>query len=59
MDKIIIDKYLCVRCGQCVGACPACLFARPTLNDYPSTIEKADEYCISCYHCLAVCPVHA
>jgi nitroreductase/NAD-dependent dihydropyrimidine dehydrogenase PreA subunit len=59
MDKIIIDKYLCVRCGQCVGACPACLFSRPTLNDYPSIVENAEKYCISCHHCLAVCPVHA
>ncbi|MDR2439985.1 MAG: nitroreductase family protein [Planctomycetaceae bacterium] len=59
MDKIIIDKYLCVRCGQCIGACPACLFYRQTLNDYPSIIENAEKYCISCYHCLAVCPMHA
>ncbi|MDR1964703.1 MAG: nitroreductase family protein [Planctomycetaceae bacterium] len=59
MDKIIIDRYLCVRCGQCIGACPARLFCRPTVNDYPATIENADEYCISCHHCLAVCPVQA
>ncbi|MDR0336076.1 MAG: nitroreductase family protein [Planctomycetaceae bacterium] len=59
MKKIILDKYLCVRCGQCIGACPARLFDRPTLNDYPETIENADEFCISCHHCLAVCPVHA
>ena len=59
MDKINIDKYLCVRCGQCIVGCPGRLFYRNSLNDYPLKVENADKNCISCNHCVAACPVGA
>ncbi|GHT17220.1 nitroreductase [Planctomycetales bacterium] len=59
MEKIIIDKYLCVRCGQCVAVCPNNLLYRRTTNDYPSVAAEAETTCIKCNHCVAVCPVGA
>lgn len=59
MDKIVIDKYSCVRCGQCSASCPSFLIRQETHNDYPSVIPKAEDFCISCNHCVAVCPVGA
>jgi nitroreductase/NAD-dependent dihydropyrimidine dehydrogenase PreA subunit len=59
MAKIVLDKYLCVRCGQCVGTCPARLLQRNSVNEYPSVVANAEQHCISCCHCLSVCPVGA
>ncbi len=58
-EKIVVDKYLCVRCGQCVLTCPSRLFVRETSKDYPSVVSGAAEICISCNHCVAACPVGA
>ena len=59
MKKIVIDKYVCVRCGQCVLTCPSRLYIRESAKDYPSVVDSADEVCISCNHCVAACPVGA
>jgi ferredoxin len=59
MAEITIDKYLCVKCGQCIVACPARIYQRKSPNDYPSAASYAEEVCIGCAHCLAVCPVGA
>ena len=59
MKKIVIDKYACVRCGQCLITCPSRLFSRETTKDYPSVIEEATDACIACHHCVAACPVSA
>jgi len=56
MKKIVVDKYVCARCGQCVLTCPSRLFTRDSVKDYPSVVEGAGEICISCHHCVAVCP---
>ena len=56
MAKIVVDKYVCVRCGQCVLTCPSGLFTRNSAKDYPAIAEGADEICISCHHCVAACP---
>ncbi len=59
MEKIVIDKYLCVRCGQCVLTCPSRLYVQESPNNYPSTVPDAANNCISCNHCVAACPVGA
>ncbi|MGL6195990.1 MAG: nitroreductase family protein [Thermoguttaceae bacterium] len=59
MSEIRIDRYSCVRCGQCVFSCPSMLFTRSNVNECPVTVEGAEELCISCAHCVASCPVGA
>ncbi|GHT44907.1 nitroreductase [Planctomycetales bacterium] len=59
MKNISLDKYLCVKCGQCVAVCPSHIFRRTTPNVYPVCTDYASEVCISCNHCQAVCPVGA
>jgi len=59
MEKIVVDKYVCVRCGQCILTCPSHLYSRETPKDYPSVADGATEICISCNHCVAACPVGA
>lgn len=58
-SKPTIDKYLCVRCGQCVASCPSGLLRRKAATEYPTVIDHAEDYCIACHHCVAVCPVGA
>jgi NAD-dependent dihydropyrimidine dehydrogenase PreA subunit len=50
-----LDESRCIRCGDCVAACPAdCLEAR---GGRPWLARPAD--CISCGACAAVCPTAA
>ena len=58
-DSIQLDRYLCVRCGQCILGCPSQLFSRRNLSDCPAIAPHADEVCINCGHCVAGCPVGA
>ncbi len=60
MDKQpCIDRYLCVRCGQCVASCPMGLFQRKQATEYPTVVDHAENACIACNHCVSVCPVGA
>ena len=43
----------CIRCGKCAAECPA--GAIPMEN--PSSTDR--KKCISCMHCVKICPVHA
>lgn len=57
MPKITHDRSQCARCGQCILVCPNHIFQRERNSDYPVCIEGGEEICISCYHCVATCPV--
>lgn len=57
MPKITFDRNQCVQCGQCTLVCPSHILQRKTSGDYPVCIEGGGEICISCYHCVAACPV--
>ena len=54
-SKIIVDIDSCTKCNACVDEC--------RFYSYDSEIlcldDEADEYCIECGKCVAVCPVNA
>lgn len=55
MNLIEINEQTCNRDGICAAVCPAGIisFSRDTL---PAPVDGADELCIGCGHCVAVCP---
>ena len=56
MQKITLNKNLCVRCGQCTLVCPNRLHQRKTNKDFPVCTAETEGLCIDCYHCVAACP---
>ncbi len=58
-ETLQIDRYQCVRCGQCVLSCPNQLYTRKNHSECPSLVPNASEACINCGHCVAGCPVGA
>lgn len=59
MPEVLLDKYQCVRCGQCVLSCPGLLFSRKNQKECPTLHPQIAEKCINCGHCVAGCPVGA
>lgn len=54
-DHIVIDRELCARDGICMAECPARII-REDAEGFPVLVEDDVPRCISCGHCLAVCP---
>ncbi|GIQ79417.1 hypothetical protein KIPB_000062 [Kipferlia bialata] len=48
-----IDTDVCIRCHSCVRECPSKVFS---VGDDKAVSVKAENDCISCGHCAAVCP---
>lgn len=55
MSSLVIDPEKCTRDGLCMLDCPARLFARENPGDIPQWIENAEDQCIKCGHCMAIC----
>ena len=51
-----IDKDKCIKCAKCTNDCITSAIKQGD-DGYPVEINPA--YCISCQHCLMVCPVGA
>ena len=58
MSLLQVDKNKCDQEGICVAACPLRLIVMDE-EDYPAPVSYADEVCIRCGHCVAVCPTGA
>jgi len=54
MPTISIDSGACTRCWACVETCPARIFVQGAANDPPHL--RFESHCISCGHCVAICP---
>ncbi len=55
MSRILVDKDKCTHCGLCIKDC-----LRDCIQFNNEKIpEFKDNGCISCQHCLAICPVGA
>ena len=54
-SKIIVDIDSCTKCKACVDECHYYYFDSNAL----CLTDEADEYCIECGKCVAVCPANA
>jgi nitroreductase/NAD-dependent dihydropyrimidine dehydrogenase PreA subunit len=55
MNFITIDQEQCKQDGLCVEICPMGIIEKPP-GGYPRLEVNGDQFCISCGHCVAVCP---
>ena len=56
MSLFVIDQEKCKRDGLCVKDCPAQVMVMADKEAFPTPIADAEEFCINCGHCVAVCP---
>jgi nitroreductase/NAD-dependent dihydropyrimidine dehydrogenase PreA subunit len=59
MSLFSIDPEKCNRDGICVKACPANLIRMSSPDEMPEPTPDFEEYCLTCGHCVAVCPKEA
>ncbi|BHH83473.1 nitroreductase family protein [Desulforhopalus sp. 52FAK] len=58
MNSIVIDKTKCKQDGLCIAECPYLLFLEGE-DKIPVLAKGAQEACINCGHCIAICPGNA
>ena len=56
MTLFSIDEEKCSRDHICVAVCPMGIIETGTGDSVPSPVSDADDLCIHCGHCVAVCP---
>jgi len=56
MGLFIVDEKKCTRTGICVAECPAKIIEMRDDGSVPTPVEGAEDICITCGHCVAVCP---
>jgi Histidinol phosphatase and related hydrolases of the PHP family len=55
-----IDPDLCNKCYTSVQICPAGIFIQKDKDSIPKVLGAvAEDFCISCGHCAAICPKQA
>jgi nitroreductase/NAD-dependent dihydropyrimidine dehydrogenase PreA subunit len=56
LSLFAIDQDKCQRDAICAAECPFRLIEMPAGGAFPQPIATAEEECINCGHCVAVCP---
>ena len=56
MTLFTVDEEKCKRDKICVAECPAKIIQLKEEDRVPTVVEGAEEFCIECGHCVAVCP---
>jgi len=59
MSLFTIDKAKCKGDGKCALVCPIQIITMDEKAGIPQPIENAENLCINCGHCMAVCPMGA
>lgn len=59
MDLFVVNTEKCKKDCICVDECPARIIEMKDKNTPPVPVSRAEEYCIQCGHCVAVCPYGA
>ncbi|MFC1889306.1 nitroreductase family protein [Thermodesulfobacteriota bacterium] len=56
MELFVVDESKCARDGLCSAACPLTIITMREEGAVPEPRNRAADLCISCGHCVAVCP---
>ncbi|WP_407313363.1 nitroreductase family protein [Desulfosporosinus sp. SB140] len=56
MSIFTVDQAKCKQDGICAKECPARIIKFLDKNSFPSLLDRAEESCLQCGHCVAVCP---
>ena len=59
MSSIKINESLCIKDGLCSIICPMQIIVPPTGAIPPEPKPEFSKWCISCGHCVAICPTGA
>ncbi len=59
MTLIKIDESKCKKDGLCVKECPAAIIKQRDKDSIPVMVPGAEQACLLCGHCVAVCPHEA
>lgn len=56
MSVFTVDSEKCKRDGICVSTCPRSIIVMEGDDSVPVPSDNADDQCINCGHCVAICP---
>lgn len=56
MSLFTVDQEKCKKDGICVDECPVKIIEIKEENQTPTLVSGAEDFCIRCGHCVAVCP---
>jgi len=59
MSLFTLHPKKCKRDGICAAVCPVHVIVQADKKSFPAPIENAEEFCLHCGHCVAVCPYGA
>lgn len=59
MPFVILNVNKCKRDGICISECPYGVITADDGSGFPKLRKEAETACISCGHCIAVCPTGA
>ena len=56
MSLLIVDESKCKQDGFCARECPTAIIRIKKKESYPQMVPGAEPFCLTCGHCVAVCP---
>jgi len=56
MSFLTVDQDKCKRDRVCAAECPLKLIEFNGPDSFPAAVNEAEEFCVSCGHCVSVCP---
>jgi nitroreductase/NAD-dependent dihydropyrimidine dehydrogenase PreA subunit len=56
MSLLIVDENKCKQDGFCARDCPTAIIRLKDKESYPEMVPGGEKFCLTCGHCVAVCP---